>query len=329
MELNSSKKVIEIRLSKKANIRLTTLCSINENFQLCDYCRLTIEVSCDDDLLQNFTLLADDDQHPFNPVQSYRLADVSVYVSSLKTPPIGDKKIISAENNLWQLYSLGNGFLDCRFTAKNPYTHYWWACIDHYYRKIDIGVNLHALRASAHDKHKIQAYAFATDRKLIIPAILNHGVLSLHSAGGEVKNKGIVIAGTSGTGKSTLASLLKKNGHHMFSDEAITVRSLNNVWFAHGTPWPSSAGIVSNESAPLGTILFLRQAKTTSFQRLSKRDCIKRILQFSSIPWHLPHLADVALSICEQLVSEVPMYEMNCSLDDQPIEAIERLAESL
>ena len=289
-----------------------------------------IQLSFEEKLLQRFALPNKND-HNFVPGFALQTGQISIHINSFTTPTHAGEKIISSEDRLWQMYHCEEGYLDCRFYAENPMEPTWWSYIDHYFGKIDIGLNLDFLRPAS-GCHSLPGGLgnFATDRKLMIPALLNFDVLLFHGAGGMVQNRGFVIAGPSGSGKSTMAGLLVKAGHPMFSDECMALRNQNdNTWQAYGTPWDSSAGIARNESVPLAAILFLQQAQITSLQRLSRGESLKRTLQFCTIPWYLPAFADKALSVCEQLIDEIPMYELNCSLEDQPIKAIERLAESL
>ena len=81
-------------------------------------------------------------------------------------------------------------------------------------------------------------------------------------------------------------------------------------------------------SEAVGFILFLKQAETNQLQKLSTGESLKRLLSVCSIPWHLPSFADKALALATRLVADIPMYELACTPDHHPVEAIEELAAS-
>ncbi len=290
-----------------------------------------IQVSCEEKLLQKLIASEKKTGHYFTPDHSLQQNQITIHISSIPEPPAAGDKIIQSEDSLWKMQVLGNGYLDCRYYEENPDEPSWWSSIDSHFQNINIGLNFQVLRPASSD-HSLPGGLddFATDRKLMIPALLQHGVLLVHGAGGVVQDRGLIIAGPSGSGKSTMATLFTQAGHRMFCDECMAVRKHDNSsWLAYGTPWNSSAGIARDESTPLSAILFLQQEKETAVRRLTRKESLKRILQFSPIPWYLPAFGEKALSLGEQLINEIPMFELNCSLNDQPVKEIERLAVSL
>jgi hypothetical protein len=252
----------------------------------------------------------------------------TISMSSMDSPPLPKHKIID-NGKFWRLYTDGKDFLDCRFYADHPETPVWWASIDQQFRNINIGVNIQASHPAADGNIVVgRPEQFATDMNLWIPILLNHEALVFHAAGGIFQQMGIVLPGSSGTGKSTLTNQLIKGGHHMLSDERMIVKKATGGWYAHGTPWPGEAGIIEDGSAPLAAMIFLKQAETNHLRRLSAGEGIKRLLSVCSIPWHLPYFSDKALAISADLVAETPMYELACTPDHHPVEEIERLADS-
>ena len=88
------------------------------------------------------------------------------------------------------------------------------------------------------------------------------GVL-LHASAVKVGGKGILFSGTSGAGKSTMASLWDGlENTTVLSDDRVIVREHSGQLWAYGTPWHGSARISSPEAVPLDRIFVLHHAST-------------------------------------------------------------------
>jgi len=153
---------------------------------------------------------------------------------------------------------------------------------------------------------------YPLDQLLMIHvAAARSAALLLHAAGGTIDGAGLLFAGQSGTGKSTVSRLLGgKKGARFLSDDRVMLRRFGNKLSMYGTPWPGDAGIAINESAPLKAICFLRPADDTSLRRLNPGEILRRLLPVASIPWYESGLADKALNLCEFLIERYPAYEL-------------------
>lgn len=75
---------------------------------------------------------------------------------------------------------------------------------------------------------------------LIIISILHRydGVL-IHSSGVILNGEGVIFAGISGAGKTTISKLWReRDGVAILSDDRIIIRKERSGYFAYGTPWP-------------------------------------------------------------------------------------------
>jgi hypothetical protein len=83
------------------------------------------------------------------------------------------------------------------------------------------------------------------------------GVL-LHAMGVSDRGRGLLFAGTSGAGKSTMAGLWRnREGATPLSDDRVIVRRNNGGFWIYGTPWQSDARVAYPHSAPLKQIFII------------------------------------------------------------------------
>lgn len=153
---------------------------------------------------------------------------------------------------------------------------------------------------------------YPLDQLLMIHvAAARSAAVLLQAAGGTIDGGGVLFAGRSGSGKSTVSRLLG-NGHgaRFLSDDRVILRRFGGKLSMYGTPWPGDAGIARNESAPLKAICFLRQADGTRLRRLNPDEILERLLPVTSIPWYESRLTEEALSLCEFLIERYPAYEL-------------------
>lgn len=176
---------------------------------------------------------------------------------------------------------------------------------------------------------KINSFSHATDQLLLHPTFLNNHGIAIHSSGGFVQDKGLIFAAPSGTGKSTLAHLLLSHDNRLFSEERIIARHYQGTWTAWGTPWHGSGNIARNESAPLAALIFLSQAPETKITELSPSKALHRLLQVASILWYSEEWTQKGLDLCEQLIQEIPAYELAFTPDQSAVRAVEQLAAAL
>lgn len=173
----------------------------------------------------------------------------------------------------------------------------------------------------------IDIYRTVANSLLLQHSIINQQGLIFHAAGGRVQNKGMVFTAPSGTGKSTLSHLLlSSSGNKLFSEERIIIRSVGDGWHLWGTPWCGTGSIALNDSSPLSALVFLSQAEQTSIKPLAPSAALHRLLKVVSIPWYSEEWTNKGLAICEELIREIPMYELSFTPDQSAVSAVEELA---
>jgi hypothetical protein len=142
---------------------------------------------------------------------------------------------------------------------------------------------------------------------MLVFRLREHGGLVLHGSAMRLQGDGILCAGVSGAGKSTIARLLHSAGAEPLTDERPVVRLTHPAGFhVHGSPWPSAAGFARNAGAPLRRLYFLEHGPEDRLTPLAPREALQRLVHVTTIPWHDPVFFDPCLATIEALLQSVP-----------------------
>lgn len=150
---------------------------------------------------------------------------------------------------------------------------------------------------------------------LLVLRLRAHGGLVLHGMAAEVDGQGILCAGISGRGKSTLSRLLEAADARVLTDERPVLRQWpppetgvapTRAFRVYGSPWPSSAGYARNAWAPLRRLYFLEHGETDRITPLAAREAVRRLIPVTTIPWQSPDFFDPCLATLDALVGTVP-----------------------
>lgn len=110
-------------------------------------------------------------------------------------------------------------------------------------------------------------------------AVTKKDGIFVHGMGVKDKNRGLLFAGKSKSGKTTLAKIYHKDSDALvLNDDRIIVRKKNNDFYIYGSPWHGefSDYLESRiESAKLKSILFLKKAKENSIKSISVNKAFK------------------------------------------------------
>lgn len=162
----------------------------------------------------------------------------------------------------------------------------------------------------------------------LIPTLARRGGFLVHACGVVVSGKGLVFAGHSGDGKTTLSRLLAKDGFELLSDERVAIRQSDDGTFrVHGTPWAGEGEVVSNGSVPLGGIFLLEKASEHRLVFAPAGELVAELLARSLVPYYLENEVTRILSLVERAALAVPMGALSFSLDTGLAPLLERIVE--
>lgn len=138
-----------------------------------------------------------------------------------------------------------------------------------------------------------------------------------HGAAIEFCGKAYVFAAKSGTGKTTHINYWKK----AFGDKVAIIngdkpilRYIDGILHACGTPWAGKERLHRNVCVPVGGICFLSRGRTDAVSPATANGCVTSALSQIYLP-HGQEAMAKTLSLLDRLLSDVPLWRMECTHD--------------
>ena len=179
---------------------------------------------------------------------------------------------------------------------------------------------------SVNGKTKVQnPFCYPLDQILLMYILAKRDGALIHAAGLSIHGRGFIFPGKSGAGKSTLSRLfLGRDNIGMLSDDRVVARKIKGLFEVFGTPWPGDAGIAENKNFPLSGIFFIHHADKNMIKEIKPKEAIERLMPVTSIPWYDEKTMSDILSFCEDLVFNVPAYELYFKPDSEVVDFFEK-----
>lgn len=161
---------------------------------------------------------------------------------------------------------------------------------------------------------------------LLEKVMIKNNALILHSAYMCRNDKAVLFSAPSETGKSTQADLWEKyrQTRTINGDKSLLIRE-DDGWYAYGWPVCGSSEICNNEDYPIHAIVMLHQAKENSVERLKGFALIQKLMAQITINMWNSEFQIKAMDLIEQLVGEVPVYELGCDISEEAVECLEKV----
>lgn len=141
----------------------------------------------------------------------------------------------------------------------------------------------------------------------------------LHSAVISDGTHGYAFTANSGTGKTThIRQWLKAYGGEIsvINGDKPLLRKRDGVWYAYGTPWCGKEGLNVNTSVPLTGICFLRRGESNVIRSYPVSAAVNEIMPQLYFPEE-PAALLATLDLLDQLLAEVPLYELHCTISEE------------
>ncbi len=159
--------------------------------------------------------------------------------------------------------------------------------------------------------------------------------IMMHACGVSHNGQGIIFAGTSGAGKSTVADLWKTRISRLksrsmeppkntilLSDDRIIIRKIDGRFFVFGTPWHGDSKVCSPEEAPLDKIFFLQQARENKVKKIDSIKAASRLIVCSFPPFWDKKGMEFTLNYCAELAQRIPCYELDFVPDKRVLDLV-------
>ncbi len=108
----------------------------------------------------------------------------------------------------------------------------------------------------------------------------------------------------------------------------LIVRKIDDKFECLWTPWPGEAGIAVNNSMPLSGIFFINHGFQNRIKDIKPKQAIARLLPVTSIPWYDRDIMPKILDFCEDLVLNVPAYELDFKPNVEVVDVLEKFISS-
>jgi hypothetical protein len=212
----------------------------------------------------------------------------------------------------WSLYRDRDDYIIALASRAPDLPPAWIARIDSSYTRGVVFCDELLVRHEGRVRSLVNPVLNRLDQLLLMYILARRKGALIHSAGAVSAGGGLVFAGRSGAGKSTIARQFQAAGKTpLLSDDRVVVREIGGVYSAFGTPWAGDAQIALNRNAPLRAVVFLNHGQANRIERVSPRDAFEKLLPMVSVPWYDRVAIEQITSFCEALTREIPAYDLH------------------
>lgn len=149
-------------------------------------------------------------------------------------------------------------------------------------------------------------------------SLLEHRGILLHSSCIVYQGYAYLFSGPCGTGKSTHTAIWERiyPSSYILNDDKPAIRIIDGSIYAYGTPFSGKTHKNRNERIEIAGIAFIKQSVTNHMRRLDSKESL---IQFMSqtLRAHHEHRLDQMISILEDIINEIPIFELNCNMEDE------------
>ena len=167
---------------------------------------------------------------------------------------------------------------------------------------------------------------FPSDQILLARILADRQGCYLHSCGVNFNGNGLLFAGHSEAGKSTMANMLRGKAE-ILCDDRIIIRNRPDGFRIYGTWSHGDVADVSANSAPLKAIMFLEKADRNHLARVGdKKEIAKRLLGCLIRPFVTADWWVKTLALIEKISNEVPCYMLEFDKSGKVVNELEKMS---
>jgi sulfatase maturation enzyme AslB (radical SAM superfamily) len=168
---------------------------------------------------------------------------------------------------------------------------------------------------------------FPSDQLFLGPILAERSAFFLHSAGAILKGQGLLFAGHSEAGKSTMVTMLGERAE-ILCDDRVIVRRWPDGFKIHGTWSHGDVPIVSSASAPLRALLFLKKSVRNRIDKIEDaRARLGLLLGCIVRPLVTAEWWEKTLEVVGLLSREAQCYELEFDKSGAIVDMLEDLAD--
>lgn len=161
-------------------------------------------------------------------------------------------------------------------------------------------------------------------------ALLYRNCLTLHCSYILYRERAILFAAPSGTGKSTQAALWEKHrGAEIINGDRALLFQRDGQWFAGGVSVCGSSNICKNKTVPLLAVVLLEQGAENRVLPCTSGEKFRALLGGSAYHrWSREELEQVS-ALCLRAANGVPVLRLRCLPDKGAVDTLERTLENI
>ena len=160
----------------------------------------------------------------------------------------------------------------------------------------------------------IIAYRKIADRLFEYDGFLFHGCVI------ELDGKAYIITASSGVGKTTHTRLwLSEFGKEVsiINGDKPTVRIIDGVAYACGTPWKGKEGYGRNTMKPIAGIAFLARGEKNTAHEISATDAVTRFMTQIYLPRKNPTALTKTMLLADKVIKSVRLVALECNMEPE------------
>ena len=224
-------------------------------------------------------------------------------------------------NSLWKLYYENSKYILWLGPPKSPFPDRL-VFFDPDFKSGDIYI----FPKASNENLLLNPLHYPLDQVLVVNLLPKGRGITIHACGIIDHDNGIIFAGKSEAGKSTIANLWKgRDRVTVLSDDRIIIRKMDGRFWVYGTPWHGDAKVSSPEKAPLEKIFFLKHAKKSGIKKMSPIDATSRLIVCSFPTFWDKKGMEFTLNFCAELAGKIPCYELGFVPDERVLELVKSI----
>ena len=160
---------------------------------------------------------------------------------------------------------------------------------------------------------------YGTIMSKIAVMLPKHGMLLMHGATIEYKDKAYVFTAPSGTGKSTHISLWKKflgDKVRVINGDKPVVSFDEDKVIVHGTPWSGKEGWQINTSAVLAGVCIIERGQENRIEKINPGEHIEYFMRQLYMTKKDNALLEV-IDLFGKMAERVPFYKLTCDISEE------------
>ncbi len=232
---------------------------------------------------------------------------IELLVGEVPASPRG--RLLFEAGRSWTLRELGGKFVIVPQATPAGAAPAWEAEIDRRRRTARVICGRELLVDRAGVTWLASPFHYPLDQMVLMLALAGEGTI-VHAAGVDIGGRGVILAGPSRAGKTTISRLCDAAGITVLSDDRVIVRrSVEGLRIA-GSPWPGEGRFAANRSLPLAALVFLTKGDADGISPLAPAAALKRLLPVLSTPLFDRELTERAVDFSQGLIASCPAYEL-------------------